>query len=533
MLEQVRLLTNLETDSQKLLRIILVGQEELQDIINRSDLRQLSQRITGRYHLTALNAKEVNEYIAHRIKTAKGNPSIFTSKAMKHVYCRSGGVPRLINVLCDRALLVAYNADAYRVTCKHIKIAAAETMPVNNQHRTVAGLPYLSPAATWALLPLGIITLLGVAYGGYHYLQALSTPNATTPVTVATTANQPIPKTATEPTISSSGTIKKPQTTRVEVSRETSASDKTTRPSSEAVITTTTVVTAKPNTVTATTNHPEASPVASTTTLATPTSTIIDKIAPTLSTSEIATISPVPASLQKIPNPNAEQTPLATTISTTSQPKRLSADLNAMTLSSEPSSPKTVISTTTTTTPSAVSAQPVAEQGVSQTEGVRILLKRWGIDNGIPAQQTACEFVESQNMQCLIARGGLPLIRTINRPVLLELKNNNKSSWLPIIGIDSTQQLICLKNTIPQVCDTPNITRYWSGVLLVLLRQPSVSVQIRPGFEGEQIHWLRQRLAIAEKRDLDSISIVGNETLLYLYNVVADEQTPLLFAEDY
>ncbi len=571
-LEQVRLLTNLETDSQKLLRIILVGQEELQDSINRDDLRQLSQRITGRYHLTALNAKEVNEYIAHRIKTAKGNPSIFTNKAMQRVYRRSGGVPRLINVLCDRALLVAYNADAYRVTCKHINIAAAETMPVHNKHNAITGLPYLSPAATWALLALGVITLLGVAYGGYRYLEALTTANKlTAAVPTTAVASQSPQQTAVKPVaaLPASATGEKKKTTHVAVTREPATSAQTTTDTSHGASTTTPTVTAQPAT-TSTVNQPESLPTVSTSTVpvaAADTPVIIDKITPTLSSTETATILPIVAPLQKETTANSVQaTPLPTTLSATKAPKQSAqpsaADLNAPESSNTTALPENIASLTSTQStkrPNVIPEQAIVEQGISQTEGVRILLKRWGITNGIPAQQTACEFVESQNMQCLIARGGLPLIRTINRPVLLELKNNNKSSWLPIIGIDSQQQLICLKKTIPQVCDIPTITRYWSGVLLVLLRQPSVFVQIRPGFEGEQIHWLRQRIAIAEKRNLDNISpsllfdkelvdrvkhfqqsryidddgIVGNETLLYLYNVVADEQTPLLFAEDY
>ncbi len=513
-LEQVRLLTNLETDSQKLLRIILVGQEELQDSINRADLRQLSQRITGRYHLTALNAKEVNEYIAHRIKTAKGNPAIFTNKAMQRVYRRSGGVPRLINVLCDRALLVAYNADAYRVTGKHINIAAAETMPVNNKHKTITGVPYLSPATTWALLALGIITLLGVAYGGYRYLETLSTATRlTAAVPTAAVTSQPPQQAAAKPAaaLTASATGEKKQPTRVAVTRETAVSAQTTTDASRGAATTAPTVTAQ--LAAGAVNQPESLPTVSTAPVATAdTPVIVDKITPTLSSTETAAISPAVTPPQKETATNSAQIIAPATLSATIPPKHSTqasaADLNAPELSSTtlPANIASSTGTQTARTPSIISAQSIVEQGISQTEGVRLLLKRWGITDGIPAQQTACEFVESQNMHCLIARGGLPLIRAINRPVLLELKNNNKSSWLPIVGIDSQQQLICLKKTIPQVCDIPTLTRYWSGVLLVLLRQPSVFVQIRPGFEGEQIHWLRQRLAIAEKRDLDSIS---------------------------
>ncbi len=92
-------------------------------------MRQLSQRITTRYHLTPLSLDEVGEYIAYRLKIAKGSPAIFSAAAIRQVYRLSEGVPRLINILCDRALLAAFNDDVDIVQSKHINIAAAETQP--------------------------------------------------------------------------------------------------------------------------------------------------------------------------------------------------------------------------------------------------------------------------------------------------------------------------------------------------------------------------------------------------------------------
>ena len=104
-LEQVRLLTNLETTKKKLLQIILIGQPELCEVLARSELRQLAQRITARYHLVPFSRRETFDYIAHRIEVAGGSPRIFSPKARAEVYRQSKGVPRLINVFCDRALL--------------------------------------------------------------------------------------------------------------------------------------------------------------------------------------------------------------------------------------------------------------------------------------------------------------------------------------------------------------------------------------------------------------------------------------------
>ncbi len=125
-LEQVRLLTNLETAKQKLLQIILIGQPELRELLDRTDLRQLAQRITGRYHLEPLSISETAQYIEHRLKVAGALGEVFDAGAKKEVYRLSQGVPRLINVICDRALLGAYSLESRRVNRRLIRRAAAE-----------------------------------------------------------------------------------------------------------------------------------------------------------------------------------------------------------------------------------------------------------------------------------------------------------------------------------------------------------------------------------------------------------------------
>jgi general secretion pathway protein A len=125
-LEQVRLLTNLETAKQKLLQIILIGQPELRELLARNDLRQLAQRITGRYHLEPLTREETAQYIEHRLRVAGALGEVFDSGAKKEVFRLSEGVPRLINVICDRALLGAYSQECRVVNRRLIKRAAAE-----------------------------------------------------------------------------------------------------------------------------------------------------------------------------------------------------------------------------------------------------------------------------------------------------------------------------------------------------------------------------------------------------------------------
>ena len=125
-LEQVRLLTNLETATDKLLQIILIGQPELKQLLARRELRQLAQRITARYHLMPLSLAETAAYMRHRLRVAGGDPGLFTLAALGQVYCLSGGIPRLINGLCDRALLGTYAVERSRVTAAMVRRAGRE-----------------------------------------------------------------------------------------------------------------------------------------------------------------------------------------------------------------------------------------------------------------------------------------------------------------------------------------------------------------------------------------------------------------------
>jgi general secretion pathway protein A len=133
LLEQVRLLSNLETDSRKLLQIVLMGQPELRDRLNNPRLRQLRQRITVRYHLPPLNRYEVNEYIQHRLqvagangaKGAKGAPH-FTQPALWRVYNYSQGIPRLLNAICDKALLAGFVSQQEKINYRLVSRAVRE-----------------------------------------------------------------------------------------------------------------------------------------------------------------------------------------------------------------------------------------------------------------------------------------------------------------------------------------------------------------------------------------------------------------------
>jgi general secretion pathway protein A len=120
------MLTNLETSKQKLLQIILIGQPELRELLARTDLRQLAQRITGRYHLEPLSRDETAQYIEHRLTVAGALVEIFDGGAKRELFRLTQGIPRLVNVICDRALLGAYSHEARSINRRLVRRAAAE-----------------------------------------------------------------------------------------------------------------------------------------------------------------------------------------------------------------------------------------------------------------------------------------------------------------------------------------------------------------------------------------------------------------------
>jgi len=184
-LEQLRLLTNLETNTQKLLQIILIGQPELREVLARNDLRQLAQRVTGRYHLDPLSQDETTAYVRHRLRVAGATTDIFTPLSLSEVYRLSIGVPRVINVICDRALLGAYTQDRHRVTPSLVRDAAAE---VFGKRFVPRWLPWAATAATGVALALGVWAVWEIAPWSGHAKDAAAA------IPAARAAVQPIQK---------------------------------------------------------------------------------------------------------------------------------------------------------------------------------------------------------------------------------------------------------------------------------------------------------------------------------------------------
>ncbi|MRR53858.1 MAG: AAA family ATPase [Deltaproteobacteria bacterium] len=159
-LEQIRLISNLETETAKLIQIVLAGQPELGTLLERKDLRQLSQRIAVRYHLRAMDFADTQAYIGHRLEVAGGRfAANFTAAALKKVYRFSGGYPRLINIVCDRSLLIAFGESKHEVSARDVATAITEIRRVQNDTVPVARIRLL----------LAAVLILCLGFAGYLY----------------------------------------------------------------------------------------------------------------------------------------------------------------------------------------------------------------------------------------------------------------------------------------------------------------------------------------------------------------------------
>src|SRR3989475_4713434 len=180
-LEEVRLLTNLETTTQKLLQVVLIGQPELADLLSRRNLRQLSQRVTARYHLRSFSEAESQRYVQHRMEVAGQRQPIFTRQALRAAHRLSRGIPRLLNTICDRALLGAYATGQTRVKETIVRRAAREVLGRRARRRR-----WMVATATAALLIVAGVTIALLASKGLPSLGAW-------PLRAETTSSTPAP----------------------------------------------------------------------------------------------------------------------------------------------------------------------------------------------------------------------------------------------------------------------------------------------------------------------------------------------------
>ncbi len=197
-LEQIRMLSNLETEKDKLIQIVLVGQSELKEVLSAHSLRQLDDRITVRYHLKPLDQKDVQGYVEHRLAVAGGKGDVrFSEGAFKRIYAYSGGNPRRINAVCDRALLLAYTAEKRTVSGK---MTARAILDLRGGFDADGGRPPGSGQGAWWkwVLPAVLFFMIAAGFGVWTFRDHLFISRSTTlhPSSVIPHPSSLIPKPA-------------------------------------------------------------------------------------------------------------------------------------------------------------------------------------------------------------------------------------------------------------------------------------------------------------------------------------------------
>jgi general secretion pathway protein A len=385
-LEQIRLLSNLETATRKLLQIVLIGQPELRSMLAREDMRQLAQRVTARYHLEPIAPQDVGEYIQHRLQICGASHIVFGRRAINLIGRLSGGVPRLINVLCDRALLGAYVEGKSQVDGAIVRKAArevlAEDVPPPGNRRWAA------PAVTALAAMLLIAAVIFYPPWPGMDIRAL-------------------------------------------------------------------MIKAE------------------------------EKVSPA------TTVSSVPEQTQRIEPP---ETPKPPELSTSSSPIAPSPVDNA------PLPP-----TTSRLDGASLGARLASADNSYYRRAWRALLAQWSIPLPDDAKPDFCKFIYPKGLRCAFDTGGWAQLRFYDRPVILKL-DTPAGQRVPVTLRhldDETAELTVGDDTyrIP----TRQIDPYWHGDYVLLLQAPpNGAMNMRAGFVGQDVEWLREQIERIQDADLAS-----------------------------
>ena len=393
-LEQIRLLTNLETTKHKLLQIFLIGQPELRRLLETQALRQLDQRITARFHLTPLDLEETGDYIRHRLAVAGVDRPLFTARAIRRIHEYSGGIPRVINILCDRALLGACVTRGSQVDPGIVATAAREV-----RGEALDGLPSRSPRRLLAIALISFVlaTLIGLS------AQALLTPER---------------RQLLADWWSGEGTFM----------------------------------------------------------------TLIASIVPGLAAPASETDTPPviePAQVEAAPASTEGRgvadtpTPDAPTVAAPGVPE-----------------------TSETSAPDAASASDaevsIAALALSESEAMRVLLRRWGLDLRTVGTGDPCTHIRPFGLGCEFEQGRLSHVRFFNLPALLRVADQDGAPRYLVLGALEADTATLDRPDGPARVPVDALEAAWSGdYRLVWQLPPGGATLIRPGTVGEEVRWLR------------------------------------------
>ncbi len=514
LLELVRLLTNLETASTKLLQIILVGQPELRDTMDTYEMRQLSQRITARYHLDPMTRPETEDYIRHRLRIGKLSPSLIGPGAMAEIYARSAGIPRLINSICERSLLGAYATEASHIDAALARTAAREVL--GDAPPALSPRPG-APAGRWAFAAvLAAAVLAGALTLDQRDREGAAAFAAPAP---AHPPAQPITaKTMTAPAESSS--VRPPPRTRPEKPVIVAVAAAQMETESEELKAVSRLVAAGAVTTAATQpEKPGPGAIESDT---------IKKGADASNNgaTERATATPDPA------EPEPETKPEPGPVPPAAAPAPGNGKLTLENLFRRPDI-----------------------RGGLEAAMTR-MFQLWSKDAKTLSGLDPCADAEVLGLKCFRQRGSWSNMEALNRPALISLVNaEGVRKYAVVSALMETRATLEIGNR-KIIAEAGDIQSLWSGDFMVLWNPlPRLRRSLRPGMTGKDVAWLRERLGIIlgvptggkkaasdifddglkkrviafqESRKLETDGVVGTLTQIQLGAAIAPSNVPVL-----
>ncbi|MGB5776126.1 MAG: AAA family ATPase [Sedimenticolaceae bacterium] len=571
LLEQIRLLTNLESDTDKLLQIFLIGQPELREMLERPDMLQVSQRITSRYHLGPLDKNETRAYIERRLEVA-GAPDIqFTPSAIRGVYAFSKGVPRLINVLCDKALLSAYQTSSKKIDAKIIQDARRR---VTGDRPSVAGRRgkmgiALGAAAVLAAIAFGTAYWLNVGnlepsmenrLTGMEETGRVAVPAAKAPI-VPRTLPATLPP-APAPAVEIATSEVKPSAPSVEASMVAGYGEEERslikpldpvpfRAESAGV---------EPTSVEPVEGAPTVADIGADPRMPVEPdeSAGLDTVPPlTLpqSSASVTSVQPTRASIDKPSAHPADEAQRGAAMKSQSpvNPTTSSDQAAPVTSGSTDAAAGRVVSRTADSerrTRPKVPAQPPGEETLdnyTRRYAERKLLSMWGVDDPQPGGRDFCESAPSYGLNCLKEASGLEGLLRYDRPAILYLTVGEVSSYAVVLkASEKTVALDVLERK--HVVPAHALADVWDGEFLLLWKKSGeFNGNLVLGAKGQSALWLRDAIdqidgkksagdvydetLVARVKEFQRASgltpdgIVGPRTFIVLQNRLADKES--------
>ncbi|HBH35630.1 MAG TPA: hypothetical protein DDW45_04395 [Gammaproteobacteria bacterium] len=444
-LEQIRLLTNLETTREKLLQIILIGQPELRETLARTDMRQLAQRITDVFHLEPLGIQDVRNYLIHRLTIAGAQKPIFLDSAVRAIYSASGGVPRLVNELADKALLAAYAREKRQVDKKMVREASKQVLASNNESQF---------GWLWGVTAAVVI----LAAAGILYLWQQSVP----------TANDHM--------------LQQPMTSGQGGGNQTPAAAVNEQPVAQLSVADDTPVLIS-NGVSTPYEPPEvaADQAAAPQTGDSITPPVDSEALPAQATAEVSSTQPssTPGTGEGVLHPQVEQRE--------DRAGRVITDqvTDAEKESDEQSNKQTIALDEWIYDHS---------EETSRENALKELVSVWDVD--VDSRSDPCRSITEYGLQCLKMSGSWAMINEINRPVIIQLHlDDQHSHYVALLGSDDESVVIRFNAEVYHF-SRRELSARWFGEFELIWQEPPMGFRsaMRPGDSGEQIEWLRDRL---------------------------------------